>query len=75
MLDRFPVSSNLFNSYLRRWNDFSGHSVDSEAFLEWIKESVWIDRHWLEGHYPSSSRIWRIPPGDLVRFGNILRNS
>jgi CRISPR-associated endoribonuclease Cas6 len=38
----------VFQSYLRRWNDFSGIAVDDEAFLAWVDESVLITRHQLE---------------------------
>jgi CRISPR-associated endoribonuclease Cas6 len=40
-----PVPRNVFQSYLRRWNDFSGEAVDSEDFLDWIDEYVVIVRH------------------------------
>jgi CRISPR-associated endoribonuclease Cas6 len=43
-----PVPNNLFHSYLRRWNDFSGISFDGEAFLEWVETNVLIHRHRLE---------------------------
>jgi len=43
-----PWPVNIFHSYLRRWNDFSGIPVDSEAFLAWVDESVLITRHQLE---------------------------
>jgi CRISPR-associated endoribonuclease Cas6 len=43
-----PVPMNLFHSYLRRWNDFSGIPVTPEAFLEWIDEGVIIHQHRLE---------------------------
>lgn len=43
-----PVPTNLFHSYLRRWNDFSGHPFDQEPFLEWIDEFVVINRLHLE---------------------------
>ena len=43
-----PVPSNLFHSYLRRWNEFSGYPVDGDDFLTWVEEFVRIDRHWLE---------------------------
>jgi CRISPR-associated endoribonuclease Cas6 len=43
-----PWPFNLFQSYLRRWNDFSGMPVDDEAFLKWVDESVLINRHQLE---------------------------
>ncbi|MBD2456642.1 CRISPR-associated endoribonuclease Cas6 [Nostoc sp. FACHB-87] len=43
-----PVPENLFHSYLRRWNDFSGMSVEAEAFLKWVDENVIIHQHRLE---------------------------
>jgi CRISPR-associated endoribonuclease Cas6 len=43
-----PWPVNVFQSYLRRWNDYSGMSFDDEAFLEWVDEGVLISRHQLE---------------------------
>lgn len=43
-----PVPRNLFHSYLRRWNDFSGQPIEQEPFLDWIDEFVIISRHHLE---------------------------
>ncbi|MEH2200083.1 CRISPR-associated endoribonuclease Cas6 [Nostoc sp.] len=43
-----PVPVNLFHSYLRRWNDFSGIPIEQEAFLDWIDEGVIIHQHRLE---------------------------
>lgn len=40
-----PVPTNIFHSYLRRWNDFSGMPFDQEAFLAWVERSVIIVRH------------------------------
>jgi CRISPR-associated endoribonuclease Cas6 len=40
-----PVPINVFQSYLRRWNDFSGEEVDQDDFLDWIDESVLVLRH------------------------------
>jgi CRISPR-associated endoribonuclease Cas6 len=45
-----PVPRNLFHSYLRRWNTFSGHPFDQETFLDWIDEFVVITRLRLESH-------------------------
>jgi CRISPR-associated endoribonuclease Cas6 len=39
-----PVPVNVFHSYLRRWNDFSGMSVDQDAFLAWVDDHVFITR-------------------------------
>ncbi len=43
-----PVPVNLFHSYLRRWNDFSGIPIEQEPFLDWIDEGVIIHQHRLE---------------------------
>lgn len=43
-----PVPRNVFHSYLRRWNCFSGRQVDQENFLDWVDENVIILRHKLE---------------------------
>ncbi|QLE39855.1 CRISPR-associated endoribonuclease Cas6 [Nostoc sp. C052] len=43
-----PVPLNLFHSYLRRWNDFSGIPIEQEPFLDWIDEGVIIHQHRLE---------------------------
>ncbi|RUR78681.1 CRISPR-associated endoribonuclease Cas6 [Chlorogloeopsis fritschii PCC 9212] len=39
-----PVPVNVFHSYLRRWNDFSGMPVDQDAFLDWVDSCVLITR-------------------------------
>ncbi|MBE9187470.1 CRISPR-associated endoribonuclease Cas6 [Microcoleus sp. LEGE 07076] len=43
-----PVPENVFHSYLRRWNNFSGMNFDQAEFLTWIDENVIISRHKLE---------------------------
>ncbi|NJM62069.1 MAG: CRISPR-associated endoribonuclease Cas6 [Oscillatoriales cyanobacterium RU_3_3] len=43
-----PVPENVFHSYLRRWNNFSGMNVDQAEFLGWVEENVIITRHKLE---------------------------
>ncbi|MCG8362706.1 MAG: CRISPR-associated endoribonuclease Cas6 [Pseudanabaenales cyanobacterium] len=43
-----PWPTNVFHSYLRRWNDFSRYPVDQADFLDWIDEYVIIQRHQLE---------------------------
>lgn len=40
-----PVPMNVFHSYLRRWNHFSGQTIDPEDFLAWVDEFVIITRH------------------------------
>jgi CRISPR-associated endoribonuclease Cas6 len=39
-----PLPTNLFHSYLRRWNNFSGMIVDNNDFLTWIDDCVFINR-------------------------------
>lgn len=43
-----PVPENVFHSYLRRWNNFSGVIFDQAEFMNWIDENVIISRHKLE---------------------------
>ncbi|MBO3457351.1 CRISPR-associated endoribonuclease Cas6 [Aetokthonos hydrillicola Thurmond2011] len=40
-----PLPFNIFQSYLRRWNDFSNLPVETDDFLAWIDEHVIISRH------------------------------
>ncbi|MEG4054153.1 MULTISPECIES: CRISPR-associated endoribonuclease Cas6 [unclassified Microcoleus] len=43
-----PVPENVFHSYLRNWNNFSGVKFDQTEFLNWIDENAIISRHNLE---------------------------
>lgn len=43
-----PWMTNVFQSYLRRWNDFSEMPFEEQAFLAWVDESVLINRHQLQ---------------------------
>jgi CRISPR-associated endoribonuclease Cas6 len=43
-----PVPTNLFHSYLRRWNQFAHIEYETEQFLDWIDAGVLITRHHLE---------------------------
>ncbi len=43
-----PWPRNVFHSYLRRWNLFSGDEVPQDEFLDWIDEHVVIQRHQIE---------------------------
>ncbi|MBE9163945.1 MULTISPECIES: CRISPR-associated endoribonuclease Cas6 [Microcoleaceae] len=43
-----PVPENVFHSYFRRWNNFSGVIFDQAEFMNWIDENVIISRHKLE---------------------------
>lgn len=43
-----PWPRNVFHSYLRRWNLFSGQGVSQDEFLNWIDEHVVIQRHQMQ---------------------------
>ena len=43
-----PWPRNVFHSYLRRWNHFSGESIDQDAFLNWIDDHVIVQRHQIQ---------------------------
>ncbi|MGA9381834.1 MAG: CRISPR-associated endoribonuclease Cas6 [Phormidium sp.] len=43
-----PLPFNVFHSYLRRWNDFSGMPFEQDAFLDWIDENVIVQQVKLE---------------------------
>lgn len=43
-----PVPKTVFQSYLRRWNDFSGDAVEADDFLDWVDEYVVISQHQIE---------------------------
>ncbi len=43
-----PIPRNIFQSYLRRWNDFSDEAVDPEDFLDWIDQHVVIVQHQIQ---------------------------
>ena len=43
-----PLPTTLFQSYLRRWNQFSGMPYDLDPFLAWIDDHILILRHELK---------------------------
>lgn len=43
-----PWPTNVFHSYLRRWNNFSNLPASQDEFLQWVDDSVLIARHKLE---------------------------
>ena len=43
-----PWPTNVFQSYLRRWNDFSDRPCEPDPFLDWVDDAVFLQRHWLE---------------------------
>ncbi|MGF1673187.1 MAG: CRISPR-associated endoribonuclease Cas6 [Rivularia sp. (in: cyanobacteria)] len=39
-----PLPTNIFHSYLRRWNNFSGMAFEQDDFLAWVDECVLVNR-------------------------------
>jgi len=58
-----PLPINVFHSYLRRWNDFSGMPFEQEAFLDWIDESAIVQQVKLE-----SSKVQAGKKGSVTGF-------
>jgi CRISPR-associated endoribonuclease Cas6 len=40
-----PIPTNIFQSYLRRWNCFSQNPIEPEPFLAWVDESITLTQH------------------------------
>ena len=51
-----PLPMNVFHSYLRRWNDFSGKVYDQNLFLEWVDESVIVRRHRIQSYQVTAGK-------------------
>ncbi len=62
-----PWPPNVFHSYLRRWNDFSGLPFEQEEFLAWIDDCVLIQRHRLE-----SSKVVAGKKGSVTGFTGFI---
>lgn len=58
-----PLPVNVFHSYLRRWNDFSGEAVDQDDFLDWVDEFVIILRHQIQ-----SAKVMAGKSGSVTGF-------
>jgi CRISPR-associated endoribonuclease Cas6 len=58
-----PVPFNLFHSYLRRWNDFSGYEVDQDSFLDWVDAGTVI-----LGHHLQSVKVTAGKSGSVTGF-------
>lgn len=43
-----PIPTNIFHSYLRRWNNFAPEAFPQEEFLAWIEQVVYITNYDLE---------------------------
>ena len=39
-----PLPFNIFHSYLRRWNNFSGMTFEQDDFLAWVDDCVLVNR-------------------------------
>jgi CRISPR-associated endoribonuclease Cas6 len=65
-----PIPVNVFHSYLRRWNDFSGQPVDQEEFLNWIDDNVVITRHHL-----TSNKVLAGKKGAVTGFTGAIEYS
>jgi len=63
-----PVPTNLFHSYLRRWNDFSGQPYEPDEFLEWVEEHVVIHQHQLV-----SEKVAAGKRGSVTGFTGVMR--
>lgn len=74
-----PLPFNIFHSYLRRWNDFSGLAVDQDTFLNWIDESVVILRHQLRSQKVSIGKSGSVTGfTGAIQFGltrKVLQNT
>jgi len=43
-----PIPTNIFHSYLRRWNDFAPEAFPQDEFLAWIEKVVYITNYDLD---------------------------
>jgi CRISPR-associated endoribonuclease Cas6 len=41
----FPIPTNIFHSYLRRWNDFAPEAFAQQEFLQWIEQMVYVTNY------------------------------
>jgi CRISPR-associated endoribonuclease Cas6 len=62
-----PIPRNIFQSYLRRWKDFSGYSGNGDEFLAWIEEVVFVSRHEIK-----SSRATVGKQGTVTGFTGVV---
>jgi CRISPR-associated endoribonuclease Cas6 len=58
-----PMPRSVFQSYLRRWNIFSGFPADELPFLNWVDKQVQIFRHRLE-----SAQVNATAKGTVIGF-------
>ena len=62
-----PIPHNIFHSYLRRWQDFSGYDCDAEDFLAWVDEVVFVSSHEIK-----SSRVTVGKQGTVTGFTGVV---
>ena len=62
-----PWPTNVFHSYLRRWNNFAKKPVDQTAFLDWIDSYVIIQRHQI-----SSVKVAAGKRGSVTGFTGVV---
>jgi len=58
-----PLPVNVFHSYLRRWNMFSEWVFEPEEFLDWVEDTLLIQRYRLE-----STRVAAGKKGTVTAF-------
>ncbi|MGD1875262.1 MAG: CRISPR-associated endoribonuclease Cas6 [Mastigocoleus sp.] len=62
-----PLPFNIFQSYLRRWNDFSGNPVKHRDFLEWVDSNIIIISHQL-----STTKVAAGKRGSVTGFTGVV---
>jgi CRISPR-associated endoribonuclease Cas6 len=40
-----PIPTNIFHSYLRRWNDFAPEAFSQAEFLQWIEQIIYVTNY------------------------------
>jgi CRISPR-associated endoribonuclease Cas6 len=40
-----PIPTNIFHSYLRRWNDFAPEAFPQAEFLQWIEQIIYVTNY------------------------------
>lgn len=63
-----PWPVNVFQSYLRRWNNFSSLPFDQDAFLTWVDDCVLIHRYRLE-----STKVLAGKKGSVTGFTGAIQ--
>lgn len=58
-----PWPTNVFHSYLRRWNHFASKKIDQDDFLTWIDNHIIIQQHQI-----ASSKVAAGKQGSVTGF-------